>query len=188
VSVACEKCHLVECTRIRNVCVSSIHRLFSLNFQQSPRFIRVLHIVWHGSSGPVPEAYKPAVTVCGSTRLANQRGGTSARVGPNEHFLQQQNWPNRSQRAPSTNHSGLHWFFFLTSTLQSTVTTIWAKRLDITTLRTVTTAYNSYFVLPSLQTAITSLNSTHRLVYVMGKSHTYCYVEIWFAYVCTTSL
>ena len=64
--------------------------------------------LWHGSSGSVPEAYGPAVTESGSTRLANQRGGTSARVGPNEHFLQQQNWPNRSQRAPSTSH----WFFF----------------------------------------------------------------------------
>jgi hypothetical protein len=55
----------------------------------------------------------PAVTQSGSTRLANQSVRTSAgRVRPNEHFLQQQSWPNSSQRAPSTSHSGLHWFFF----------------------------------------------------------------------------
>jgi len=77
---------------------------------------------------------------------------------------------------------------FLTSTLQSTVTTKWAKCLKITTLRTVATVYTSHFVLQSLHPAVTSPNSIHRLVYVMGKSHIYCEVEIWFAYVCIKSL
>jgi hypothetical protein len=109
----------------------------------------------HGSSGPVPKAYWPAVPESGSTRLANQRAGTPVWDQKNTFS---------SNRADQTVVPCL--IMSLRTALLSTVVTH-GPCLNINTLHTVPTGCTLRSVLISLQALIISRKSIRRLVYVL---------------------